>query len=593
MISARARSLFARAALTALVLTSSACSEWKAPAIPPGQPNPPPPMDRPRASAGGSASTPAKAKTPREAFAALRTRILYEWLQADPNKGRELGLHEFDGKIADYSKAGIEKQIERLSKTRTELVAIDPAALGENDALDHAILKNQIDLHLFRQIDRAAWRKDPRYYEELFGVNAYLDRDYAPLEERAKRLLAHEKAALAQVKNVNENLTSPMSKAVVETAIKVYKGYVEYLKGDVARILKGVGDQAFQADFSETNGTLAAEAQKIVDRLTKEELPKADDSHVLGTDKYKKLLLVQEGLELPLADFKAMGEKNLQENKKAYQALQKKAKVTRPKATELLATATKLMDASREFVVQKGLVTIPTTDKAILKETPPFMRWNSAFLNGPGPFEKTATTAFYYITTPDPTWPKKEQEEYIMPKGTLLSTTVHEVYPGHFLQGQWERRAPSTVQAMFGSYSFVEGWAHYAEQMMIEEGFGKEDPQNKLGQLSDALLRNCRYVVSIGIHTEGMTLDQAAKRFQTDCFQDKATAREQAVRGTFDPGYFAYTLGKIQILELRETAKKKLGDRFSLKKFHDALLAHGSPVVPLLRERVLAELGAK
>jgi len=251
------------------------------------------------------------------------------------------------------------------------------------------------------------------------------------------------------------------------------------------------------------------------------------------------------------------------------------------------------MDSSREFILKKDLVTLPTSDKAVIKETPPFMRWNSAFLNPPGPFEKNATTAFYYITMPDPTWSKKDQEGYIMQKGILLSTTVHEVYPGHFLQGQWERRAPTTVQATFGSYSFIEGWAHYIEQMMIEEGFGAEDTQNHLGQLSDALLRNCRYVVSLGIHTEGMTLDQAAKRFQTDCFQDKATAREQAARGTFDPGYFAYTLGKIQILELREEVKKKLGDRFSLKKFHDALLSHGSPALPLIRDRVLMQLGAK
>ena len=591
MISARTRSLFARAALAGAVLASSACSEWKAPAPPPGQPNPPPP-DRPKARPG-SAATPSKTITPRAKFAALRDRVLYEWLRDDPSKGRELGLHELDGKVGDYSKAAIEQQIERLTKTRAQLAALDVAALTPDEALDVKILQSQIDLFLFRNVDRAAWRKDPRYYEELFAVNAYLDRDYAPLEERGRRLLAHEKAALAQVKNVGENLTSPMPKAVVETAIKVYKGYVEYLKGDVVKLLKGVGDQAFQADLSETNGTLAAEAQKIVDRLTKDELPKADDSHVLGADKFRKLLLVQEGLEMPLAEFKAMGEKNLQENKKAYLALQKKVKVTRPKAEELLAAATKLMDSSRDFLVKKDLVTIPSNDKAVLKETPPFMRWNSAFLNAPGPFEKTATTAFYYITMPDPSWPKKEQLEYIMPTGTLLSTTVHEVYPGHFLQGQWERRAPTTVQAMFGSYSFVEGWAHYAEQMMIEEGFGKEDPQNKLGQLSDALLRNCRYVVSLGIHTEGMTLDQAAKRFQTDCFQDKATAREQAVRGTFDPGYFAYTLGKIQILELREAAKKKLGDRFSLKKFHDALLSHGAPAVPLIRDRVLADLGAK
>ncbi len=535
--------------------------------------------------------TPSKTGTPREKFAQMRQQFLFDWLQADPGKGRDLGLHEFDGKVADYSKAAIEQRIAKVTKVRAELGALDTKTLSADEALDHAILQKQMDMFLFNSVERALYQRDPRYYEELFAVNTYLDRDYAPLADRAKRLLAHEKAALLQTKNIFENLSDKMPKAIVETAIKVYKGYVEYLKGDVPKLLKSVNDSAFQAEFTETNNLLAAEAQKVVDKLVKESLPKADNSHVLGAETYKKLLLVQEGLTLPLAEFKAAGEKNLQENKKAYQALQKKAKVTRPKATELLATATSLMDSSREFVLKKGLVTIPTNDKAVLKETPPFMRWNSAFLNGPGPFEKNATTAFYYITMPDPAWPKKEQQEYIMPKGTLLSTTVHEVYPGHFLQGQWERRAPTTVQAMFGSYSFVEGWAHYAEQMIVEEGFGQEDPQNKLGQLSDALLRNCRYVVSIGIHTEGMTLEQAAKRFQTDCFQDKATAREQAVRGTFDPGYFAYTLGKIQILELRELAKKKLGPQFSLKKFHDALLSHGSPIVPLIRERVLSDLG--
>ena len=541
--------------------------------------------------AGGHGAS--KPPTARDKFAALRDRILYEWLQDEPGKARELGMHDLDGRVSDYSREGIEKRIDRLTRRRDELAAVDKAALTPDEALDHAILTKQLEMFLFRNKDLADWQKNPRYYEDLFSVNAYLDRDYAPIAERGKRLVAHEKAALAQVKYATSNLAGPMSKAVVETAIKVYKGFGEYLNGDVKKALAGVGDAAFQAEFTETNKALAAEAQKIVDRLTKDELPRGDNSHVLGVDKFKKLLAVQEGLDVPLAQFKAMGEKNLQENKKAYVALQKKAKFTRPKATDLLATATQIMDSSREFILKKDIVTLPTSDKAVLKETPPFMRWNSAFLNPPGPFEKSATTAFYYITMPDPTWSKKDQEGYIMQKGILLSTTVHEVYPGHFLQGQWERRAPTTVQATFGSYSFIEGWAHYIEQMMIEEGFGAEDAQNHLGQLSDALLRNCRYVVSLGIHTEGMTLDQAAKRFQTDCFQDKATAKEQATRGTFDPGYFAYTLGKIQILELREEVKKKLGDKFSLKKFHDALLSHGSPVLPLIRDRVLAQLGAK
>jgi uncharacterized protein (DUF885 family) len=269
-----------------------------------------------------------------------------------------------------------------------------------------------------------------------------------------------------------------------------------------------------------------------------------------------------------------------------------KVKVTRPAASELLAGATKLVEKSRAFVVDENLVTVPTDERATLKETPPYMRWNAAFLNMPGPFD-SAKEAFYYITLPDPSWPHKEQLEYIFPWGTLMATTVHEVYPGHFLQGLWLRKAPTKVQKMVESYSFVEGWAHYSEQLMVEQGFGADDPQNHLGQLSDALLRNCRFVVAIGVHAEGMSLDEAAKHFRDDCFQDKATAREQAVRATFDPGYFAYTVGKLQILQLREDVKAKLGERFDLKAFHDALLSHGSPPVALVADRVKRQLGAQ
>ena len=285
-----------------------------------------------------------------------------------------------------------------------------------------------------------------------------------------------------------------------------------------------------------------------------------------------------------------MGEKNLEANKKAFEELRKTAKFTRPHASELLASATRLMDSSRNFMIEKKIVTLPTEDQAILKESPPYRQWNSAFLDPPGPFETAKLNAFYYLTMPDPSWKKKEQEEYIMTYGILLSTTVHEVYPGHFLQGLWSKAAPTRAQKSFGSYSFIEGWAHYTEEMMIAEGYGAEDPQNRLGQLSDALLRNCRFVVSVGVHTQGMSLPDAEKRFMADCFQDRATAREQATRAAFDPGYFAYTLGKIQILELREEAKKAMGARFTLQRFHDALLSHGSPPVALIRARVLDEL---
>jgi uncharacterized protein (DUF885 family) len=220
------------------------------------------------------------------------------------------------------------------------------------------------------------------------------------------------------------------------------------------------------------------------------------------------------------------------------------------------------------------------------------MRYNQAWMESYGPFDNERHTSFFDLTLPDPSWPAAEREGYIAPFGVLRATLVHEVYPGHFVQGRFIDRAPTRIQKTIGSFTFSEGWAHYVEQMMVDAGFGAEDPEARFGQLTDALLRNCRYMVAIGIHTEHMTLADAERRFIDDCHQDKALAHEQAVRATFHPWYFAYTLGKLQILALRARAEAALGPRFSLQRFHDALLAHGTPPVGLIESRVLAELGA-
>ena len=520
-------------------------------------------------------------------FGSYSARLVDELLALKPSWGRGVGLHDYDGKVADYSKAGIDRRIAALRAAKAKLGSFAAATLSENDALDRAILENMVDYDLFDLTERRRHETDARFYTELFGVSGYINFDYAPLEQRVRSLVAHERAALEQTQHVLGNLDAVLSKPGVETAIKAYRGYATYLRGDVAEVVADIGDAELKKAFGEVNEQLAARADEIAAGLQKRFLPKADmKAHVLGVERYKRFVMAQEGMEsFDLAAFRAQAEADLKRNKAAYRELAKTVKVTRPDREELLAAATKLVEDSRKFIVDKGLVTIPSDDRCTVKESPPFMRWNAAFLNMPGPYD-TAKQAYYYITMPDPSLPKKEQEEYIFPWGVLMATTVHEAYPGHFLHGLWTRNAPTRVTKMVDSYSFTEGWAHYTEQLMVEEGFGQDDPQNRLGQLSDALLRNCRFVASIGLHTEGMTLEQAAKRFEDDCFQDSATAREQAVRGTFDPGYFAYTVGKLQILELREELKKELGDAFELRKFHDALLGFGAPPVALIRERV-------
>jgi len=521
-------------------------------------------------------------------------QLLDTFLIGRPDTCRWLGMHaECDGRVGDYSAAGIADRARALEWIRRELapeIATPPA--DPDHRLDVRLLDLACQDELFQLNDTTEWKRRPKYYEELFALDSYLVRDYAPLDQRIRALLTHVTKSLPQVENIKKNLVGPLPKSFVETDIKVYKGYGEYLRGDVVGIIAGVKDAKLKDDATAAVKKLADEADGVATWLEKSELPRADQSHVLGKARFEKLLRVQEALDVPLESLEKMADDDLAKNKKAYEDLVKKGvKPKRPKATELLDVATSLVTDSRAFIEKKHLATIPNGGKVVVKESPPFMRWNAAFLNSPGPFDSPALDAYYYITLPDPKWSKKEQDEYVMSYGTLLATSVHEVMPGHFLQSLWLRKSKTRTQKALEAYSFVEGWAHYGEQMMVDEGFRADDPATKLGQLSDALLRNCRFVASIGIHVKGMSTADVEKMFMDDCKQDKATAREQAARGTFDPGYFAYTLGKLQIIELRDEVKRGLGDKFDLGKFHDALLSHGGPQIPILREYVLRDLG--
>jgi Bacterial protein of unknown function (DUF885) len=523
-------------------------------------------------------------------FEALGDRVLDELLADDPSTARDLGLHAYDGKVAPVSADAIAARIARLRAAAADLAAVAPGTLTADEALDRAELASWVASSLFSLVDMDAPRKSPGFYESLFGVSAYIDRDYAPLDARAAQLASHEEAALAEIPHVRENLAPPLSQPVAEVAARNFAGFATYLRGDVVKVMGRAGDEAQRRRFAQANEALAKAAVDLAAWL-KKEAARGDQSHVLGPVRYAKLLRVQEGLTLPLDAFERMNEDDLAANKKAYEELAARVKPRPVMEAQLFATAGKMMSDARAFVVDHAIVTLAATDAPTVRETPPYERWNSASIEMSGPFE-AARSAFYQLTIPDRSWPVKERADYLGSLGDLLGTTVHEVYPGHFVQGRWAERAPTRVQKAFGSYSFVEGWAHYSEQMMIDEGLGADDPSNRLAMLHGALLRNCRFAASVAIHVRGAPLEQAEKRFVTDCYQDPATAHEQAVRGTFDPGYFAYTLGKLEILALRAEAKAKLGAGFSLEKFHDALLAHGAPPVALVHDAVLRAIGA-
>jgi hypothetical protein len=302
-------------------------------------------------------------------------------------------------------------------------------------------------------------------------------------------------------------------------------------------------------------------------------------------------------LKTSIAELEQMAKSDYQRNFDKFVATAKKIdpKVSVQKVAEKVAserltreqvipTARKQLDDLLNFIVSRQIVTIGSEDRATVEITPPFMRWNSAFLDMAGPFEKAAGS-FYYISPPDPSWPAEMQESYLPYEGDLLSTSTHEVYPGHFVQGLHQRRSPTLAQKMLESYAFVEGWAHYAEEMMFEAGYGKGDARLELGQLSNALLRNCRFIAAIGLHTQGMSVKEAETLFKEKCLIDPGNAMQQAYRGTFDPGYLSYTLGKIQIIELRKAFFEKR-QTTSFREFHDWLLSFGSAPLSLIRVRL-------
>jgi uncharacterized protein (DUF885 family) len=241
----------------------------------------------------------------------------------------------------------------------------------------------------------------------------------------------------------------------------------------------------------------------------------------------------------------------------------------------------------RRFLIDQQIVTIPSDDAAEVRESPPFMRWNSAFLNAAGAFEQKTLPSFYYISPPDPSWPAEVQKGYIPFANDLLFTTIHELWPGHFLHSLHKKKNPSRILKTFCSYSMTEGWAHYSEEMMLEQGVGKGDPAVHVGQLLNALLRNARYMSALGLHARGMTVEQSIALFVDKAYADQGTARQQAVRGTFDPGYLNYTLGKLMILELRDDWKAKMGPAYSLQAFHDELLSYGCAPLPVIRRFML------
>jgi len=551
-------------------------------------------------------------------FEGVAEEYVKTFLAAHPLQGTALGLHEYDGKISDYSRLALDAELSRLRRFDDRLAKFDPAKLSSRQSIDLRILQAAVKRELFEMQDMSTFERNPMVYARAGDVNVYIKRNFAPLEDRVRSLVAIE----SQIPNIliaaRTNLDEKLPKPFIELAIQIARGSADFLKKDLVAAVSGLKDEQLRVAFQAANRKAANALSDYATWLEREKLPKATLGFALGEEKFGRFLaqteLVdlspQKILDIGMTQLKAEQEafaeaaKKIDPNKPAIEVF-KQIQSEHPASDKLIPDIAKDLDKLRKYVADRKLVGIPSAIRAKVKETPQYLRVTSfASMDTPGPFEKRATEAYYYVTPTEEDWPAQEKEEWLTAFNYYTSdvVSIHEVYPGHYVQFLHLNASPANrVEKIFGSYAFIEGWAHYCEKMMIDEGFGgpsnpspseddvKRAAKYRMAQADEALLRLCRLCVSIKVHTQNMSIDEATKFFQDNCYYEPKPARQEAMRATFDPGYLNYTLGKLQILKLRDDYKAQQGNDFSLQKFHNELLSHGMPPIRLLREIMLKD----
>jgi hypothetical protein len=553
--------------------------------------------------------------------------FVQSYFAAQPFFAAQAGKHEYDGQLPDVSAHGLKREVARLHEERDRIAGIDPKPLLPGERFDREYLLSVADRDLF-WIEKAHYPSlNPYWYVNNLDPDLYLSRNYAPLDVRMKAYIKYARGIPKMAKDIEDNLKGPLPRTYLQLGIANFGGYVDFYKKDVAPVFASVSDPGMQKDLAEADDNASNAMANLRDYLVG--LSKtANDNFPMGKDLYAQMIKETEQVDVPIDQIEAAGRADLERNtdmlKSECAAYLPKgslaacvAKMDAKKPTEgTLEAARRQLTMLRDFVQKNNVVSIPGDQQALVAEAPPYNRENAAFIQVPGPYEKNVT-ATYNIAPPNPKWSKAEQSEYIPSEATLLFTSVHEVWPGHFLQFLHSNANPDKLEALWVGYGFAEGWAHYAEEMMYEEGLGKGDPEMHIGQLRDALLRDVRLLSSIGLHTQGMTVAQSEKMFRDQAFQDPGNARQQAARGTYDPAYLNYTLGKLMIRKLRTdwiakmrasggtaaaasavpsppasaAATPAADDPALWHDFHDKFLSYGGPPIPLLRKDMMGETG--
>jgi uncharacterized protein (DUF885 family) len=544
------------------------------------------------------------------------------YFRYNPTAGTSAGLHQYDTQLEDYSPASIEHQRKDLNAWLKKFNAIDASALDQATAADHEILVNSIrstllDLDVLRPVER-----DPNLYpNEASGtIFVLMERPYAPANTRLRAVVTRQRLLLRQIALARTNLKNP-PKIYTQIAIEQIDGIVSFFQNDVPAAFTDADDAQTKADFAKSNAALIDALQSYGAWMKSDLLARSSGDFRYGADTFTKALAYNEMVDIPLPRLLEIGLADLHKNQAEFARVAKEIDPNATPEQELAALATmhpapdKLIDAFHarfdsevNFIRQHHIITIPSDVQPVLEETPPFMRATTqASMDPPGPYETHSKKAYFNVTLPNPAWSAERTDEYMAAfnLGTIVSTSVHEAYPGHYVQFLWSPQVESKVRKLIGANTNIEGWAHYCEQMMLDQGYAAYDPTGKtpgasrdektaklirLGQLQDALLRDARFVVAIRMHTGvggPLTLDQAEDYFVKEGYQARPIAEVEVKRGTSDALYLYYTLGKLEIMKLRADVMAKQGAAFSLETFHNDFMRQGFAPIKVIRKAML------
>ena len=532
--------------------------------------------------------------------------FLYESL---PTAASADGVHAHDDRIEDLSRSAIDGEAREYGGFARRLDRISSRSLTAEEQLERRMLADHIRGGLFELEEIRPWERNPQHYAALLArtLAGQTMFDYAPVQERARRVVSKLRQTPRLIEAATANVEDPPG-IFIKTGVEMFNGVVTFIERDLPRAVRDLEDLHLLGDLADA----AAEATEAIRRYTgylRDTLaPRSRASFRLGRERFEGRLRYQDGIRVSAERLLAIAQRELARTQERFREaagrrearaepldVWRRVKARHPAPGELVQTVRDQLDDLKTFVERKAIVTVPDDEPVIVAPTPDFYRWTSASVWSPGPFEPKSLPSYYYVTDTDPTWSPERAEQHLRDfnLATLWSMSVHEAFPGHVLHSGHQRKIKRSFRksTLFAPVSFVEGWAHYCEQMMVEEGLGRDDDTIELGQIAEALLRLARMVVGIRLHTEDMSVEQGVRFFREEAYLEEGSARREAERGAFDPAYVLYSAGRLMLLKLREDVEAREGSAFSLKSFHDRLLGQGSVPIWLHRTLILGDTG--